>query len=190
MIKNLYLVVAKRLAIKAFQAVDLGSNIVAQDAPIKCRTFGVPAKTLCVVQIFGEMRSINQQLFGHTAANDAGAANTMLLRHGNTRAMRCSNARSTDAAGACANDEEIIVKISHILFFPVSTRYGDRFIILPTGILAHCYRIITDGSDIAQRRCDQRSGRRVKTACTIVANAYGNLLAKLNAELVEGVNAQ
>jgi hypothetical protein len=53
--------------------------------------------------------------------------------------MRCRDTCGTNAAGACANDEEIIVKISHIQFFPVSPQYGSTLIQLPTGVIALRY---------------------------------------------------
>jgi hypothetical protein len=63
----------------------------------------------------------------------------MLLRHSNAGTMRCRDTCGTNAAGACANDEEIIVKISHIQFFPVSPQYGSTLIQLPTGVIALRY---------------------------------------------------
>jgi len=61
---------------------------------------------------------------------------------------------------------------------------------LPTGILAHCYRTDNAISAIAKRRRNQRRGGRVKAGCAIVAYAFCDLLAKLNAKLVKWVNAQ
>jgi hypothetical protein len=56
-------------------------------------------------------------------------------------------------------------------------------------MIALSYRANTDCSDIAKRRLNEGSCRWVKTARAIVADAFGDLLAQFNAELVERVNA-
>ncbi len=87
--ENLDIVIAQRLAVQPFEPVDLGCDIIAQGAPVESRFFGAPAKAFGIFHILGKMRAINEQLFRNTAADDAGAADTVLLgnRHLARRAM-------------------------------------------------------------------------------------------------------
>src|SRR3546814_12396287 len=59
------------------------------------------------------MRAVNEQFLGHAAADDTGAADPILLRHRDARAVRGRDARGADAARTRADDEEIIVEIAH-----------------------------------------------------------------------------
>ena len=96
--ENLHLRIAQCLAVQPFEPIDFGRNIVAQRWPVKGRTGGIPTKTLRIGQVFGKVRTINEQLLGNTATNDAGAANAILLCDCYPCAVRRSNARGTHAA--------------------------------------------------------------------------------------------
>ena len=106
------LVVGQRLAINALEPGDLAQHAVAQGNPVEAGFPDRPTEFLRVLQILGEMRAVNQQLLGHAAADDAGAANAKLLRHRHLRAVRRGDARRANPARACADDEEIVV-VSH-----------------------------------------------------------------------------
>lgn len=61
---------------------------------------------------------------------------------------------------------------------------------LPMGILALSYRAIANRLDITKRSLDKGSCRRIKADRAIVAYAFGDLFAQLNAELIKRVNPQ
>ena len=67
-----------------------------------------------ILQILGKMRAVNEQLLGHAAADDAGAADPMLLGHRNARAMRRGDARGADPARPGTDDEQVEVEIAHV----------------------------------------------------------------------------
>ncbi len=73
----------------------------------------VPAEAARVGQILGEMGAVDEQLLGDAAADDAGAADFMLLGDRNLRAMGRGDARGADAARAGADHEQIIVEAGH-----------------------------------------------------------------------------
>ena len=119
------LVVREGLSVKTFEAVNFGSDIVAQRWPVESCAIRIPPKTTGIGQIFGKMRTINQKFLGNTSTNDTGPADAIFLRDGYARAMRSSYTRSADAAGPSANNEEIIVKVGHGKFLSVhETMWG------------------------------------------------------------------
>ena len=78
--------------------VDLGEHIVAQHRPVEIAVADVPAEAARVLQILGEMRAVDEQLLGHAAADDAGAADAILLGDRDPRAMRGRNPRGANPA--------------------------------------------------------------------------------------------
>jgi hypothetical protein len=60
-----------------------------------------------------EVGRIDHQLLGHAAADDAGAADAILLGHRHARAGHGRQPGGAHAAGARADDEEIVVVVSH-----------------------------------------------------------------------------
>ena len=61
-------------------------------------------------EIVGEAAGVDQQLFGHAAADDAGSADAEFLRHDHLRAVLGGDARRPNAARSGADDEEIDVE--------------------------------------------------------------------------------
>ena len=118
LVDDLDAVAFQRLLIGAVQAIDFGQDIVAQGRPGEFAfARHLPAEAARVLQILGEMRTVDEQLLRHTAANDAGAADAIFLGHRHARAMRRRHARGTRAPGPCANDEQVIVILSHGVSF-------------------------------------------------------------------------
>ena len=107
------LVIVERLAIESLEPVDLGQHIVAQNVPVEPALGHVPAELARVVDILGKMRAIDEQLLGHASTDDASAADPILLRHRDARAVRGRDARRAHAARTGADDEKIIVEIAH-----------------------------------------------------------------------------
>src|SRR5690606_30026599 len=58
-----------------------------------------------------EFRSVDHELLGHAAADDAGPAHAMLLGDGHPRARHGRHPGRTHAAGAGADDEEVVVVV-------------------------------------------------------------------------------
>ncbi len=57
------LVIVERLAVQAFQSVDFSEHIVAQAIPVEFAIGHVPAEFARILQVFGEVRAINEQFF-------------------------------------------------------------------------------------------------------------------------------
>ena len=72
-----------------------------------------PAKAGSVFELGAETRRIDQKLFRHAAADDAGAADAILFREHHARAMERGDARGAHATRATAYDEQIDVVIGH-----------------------------------------------------------------------------
>src|SRR5690606_21349256 len=92
---------------------DLAILVADQGRPVEVRLADVPAVTGRVLEMLGKLRGIDEQFLRHAAADDAGAAEAMLLGDRHAQALRCSKAAGTDAAGAAADDEEVVVEICH-----------------------------------------------------------------------------
>ena len=134
------IVIRQRFAIQPFEPVHFSRNIIAQRRPIERCSPGVPAKALCIGQIFGKMRSVHQQLLRHTAADNAGTTDPVFLRNRHARAVRCGNARSPNPARSSADDEQVVIKFCHDCFFLLRRRYGYSFGLLPTAFIGNNYR--------------------------------------------------
>ena len=104
--------VAQRLLVEAVQPVDLGQHVVAERGPGEAGGRHRPAEAARVVQILREVRAVDQQLLGHAAPDDAGAADPELLRHRHARAVRGGDAAGAHPAGAGADGEQVVV-VSH-----------------------------------------------------------------------------
>ena len=98
-------VICEGLGVSALKPTDLCQNIVAQHGPVEPLFRNVPAEHGRVVEVLGEMRAIDEQLLGHTAADHAGAADLMLLGDGDARAIGSGHARGAHAARAGADHE-------------------------------------------------------------------------------------
>ncbi len=96
--------------VKAAQPGDFALDIVAQGRPVERGPFDAPAEALGVGEFLREMAGVDEQFLRHAAANDAGAADPVLLRDRDARACTRRHARRTHAAGTAADDEQIIVE--------------------------------------------------------------------------------
>jgi hypothetical protein len=88
----------QRVGVSALDPSDLGKHIVAERRPVEPAIRHVPAEHRSIVQVLGKMRAVDQQLLRHTAADDAGAADPVLLGDCDTRAVSRRNPRSANAA--------------------------------------------------------------------------------------------
>src|SRR5262249_23607984 len=83
--------------------------------PVEDRLAPRPTVTRRVLELVRKTRGVDQQLFWDAAADQAGAADTVLLGHHDARAVAGGDPRGAHAAGASSNDEEIDVMLGHIV---------------------------------------------------------------------------
>ena len=96
-----------------FQAGNFDVLVGDQRRPVECRTINRPAKTCAVLKRLGELRRIDKQLLGHTAANDTGATEAVILSDRNARPGPGRLAGGPYAARSGADDEEVEVEAGH-----------------------------------------------------------------------------
>jgi hypothetical protein len=95
--------------VNAVEALDLGVLVLDQGAPGEVALTHAPAEAGGVLEVLGEVGGVDQQLLGHAAHVDAGAAEIALLGHRHPRAMGGGDAGSPHAPRARADNEEIVV---------------------------------------------------------------------------------
>ena len=103
----------QQAAIDTVQAVDflvLGRD---QLRPVVRALLDRPAKTSGIVRPGAILAGLHQQLLGHAANIDAGAAPEPLLRHAHARAMAGCDAGTPHAAGAAADHEQVEVHLRY-----------------------------------------------------------------------------
>src|SRR5690606_15225710 len=101
--------ILQRLSVQAADPSDLREHVVTQRAPIESGLVDVPAEASGVLEILGEMRSIDEQLLRYAAADDARAADAVFLRDGDLGAVSGRDARRAHATRTGADDEQIVV---------------------------------------------------------------------------------
>ena len=79
LVEDRHVVVGERVGVGALEPADLGQHIVAQHRPVEALGRHVPAEHRGIVEVLGEMRAVDEQLLGHAAADDAGAADLIFL---------------------------------------------------------------------------------------------------------------
>ena len=83
--------------------------------PVKRRGRNGPAETGRVLDLLMDMRGIDEQLLGHAAANDAGAAEAVFLGDGDAGSVTGRDPRGAHPARAAADHEQIDIRVSHSL---------------------------------------------------------------------------
>ena len=84
--------------VDAVEPVDLLVLVGKQRRPVEGRLRQAPAETRRVFEAFGEMAGIDEEFLRHAAANDAGAADPVLLGHHHLGTELRSHARGTHTA--------------------------------------------------------------------------------------------
>ena len=95
------------------EPVDLLVLVGDERRPVEGDLLGRPAEADGILEILGILGRIDEELFRHAAADDAGAADTVFFGDRHLRAMLGGDARRPDAARARADDEEIVVEVGH-----------------------------------------------------------------------------
>ena len=101
--------IGEGLGVGAFKPPDLRKHIVAQNRPVEALGRHVPTEHRGIVEVFGEMRAVNEQLLGDAAADHAGPADLIFLGDGDLRAMGRGDARGADAARSRTDHEQVEV---------------------------------------------------------------------------------
>src|SRR6185437_13910548 len=81
-----------------------------QRRPVEADLTDRPAEGAGVSEAVGEAAGVNEDLLWHAAADDAGSANAELLGDRDLGAVSSGDARRPRAAGARADDEQIVVE--------------------------------------------------------------------------------
>ncbi|CPJ49308.1 Uncharacterised protein [Bordetella pertussis] len=102
--------VDQQVAVDAVQAFDFAVLVGDQRGPVELRAARVPAEAGRLLEVFVEMRAVDQQLLGHAAHVDAGAAQVAAFRHRHAGPVAGREARRAHAAGAGADDVQIEIK--------------------------------------------------------------------------------
>ncbi|MNX52158.1 hypothetical protein D3C86_828340 [compost metagenome] len=101
--------VDQQVAINAIEAIDLAVLVGDQRRPVELRLIQAPAKTGSLLEVFGEVRTVDQQFFRHAADVHTGPAQVAAFGHGHFRTEPGGKPRSPHTAGTGTN--HIKVKI-------------------------------------------------------------------------------
>lgn len=112
-VEDVGLGVLQPLAIEAFEPGDFLVLRRDQLFPVEATFADAPAETFGILEIFRELRGINEQLLRHAAANDAGTAITVFFSYSHALAERGRHAAAAHAAGTTTDNEEIVVISCH-----------------------------------------------------------------------------
>src|SRR4051794_28931031 len=110
----------ERGRIRHFQPRDFAVLVGDQVRPVEGRRREPPAVTRGIRKVVGVARCIDQQLLRHTTADNAGAADAVLLGYRNARAIAGCDPRGTNTARASTDNEEIDLPIRHAFPFCAS----------------------------------------------------------------------
>src|SRR5690606_12114168 len=102
----------QQIMIDAIEAGDLGILVLDQTLPIELRLGQVPAITLGITEVLGEMGRIGEQLFRHTANVDTGTAEIQVFgyRHPRTKSSRHAAGAHTTRSGTDNEKVKIIIR--------------------------------------------------------------------------------
>ena len=101
----------EQFRVDAIETLDLSGFIVPQRRPVKVRLRQPPAIAGGGFEILCEVRAVDKQLLRYTADVDAGATEKSILDHGYPRTVRRGHARGPHAAGASAEDHEVVIEM-------------------------------------------------------------------------------
>ncbi len=111
---ELDVVVSENAPVDALQTVEFGVLALDQHTPVDLRRHvEPPAVAERVLEVVGEVRGVDEQLFRHTAADDAGAADAALLDDRGPCAIAAGQPGGADAAGTGADGDEVVVEAAH-----------------------------------------------------------------------------
>ena len=104
----------KQARINGVQSRDFVGLVVSQRIPVKRNAFRPPPKTCRFAPGGCVLAGIDVEFFRDTAHVDASAAQRGLFDNGYPRAKFGAFSGGPDAAGACANDHQVVIKmLSH-----------------------------------------------------------------------------
>src|SRR5690606_1862546 len=95
----------------AVEAGYLGVLVLYQTLPVEGLHRHIPAVAPGILEVLSEVRGVGKQLLGHAPHVDAGTSQIELFSHGHPGAKPSSHATCAHAAGACADDEKIKIKL-------------------------------------------------------------------------------
>ncbi|MNO98264.1 hypothetical protein D3C76_900050 [compost metagenome] len=99
--------VDQQIAIDAVQSIDLAILVGNQRRPVKLRLARRPAKTLRLLEVFGEVRAVDQQFFRHAANVHTRTTQVATFGHSHFRAKTGGETRSPHASGTGTNHVKV-----------------------------------------------------------------------------------
>ena len=98
--------VDQQIAVDVVEALDFTVLVGNQRGPVEIRLAQAPAKTGGLLEVLGEVGTVDQQLLRHAADIDAGAAQVAALGHRHAGTETGGEACRTNAAGAGTDHEQ------------------------------------------------------------------------------------
>ena len=99
----------QQVPVNAIQALNLRGLVVTQGRPVERVDRNVPPIGLGIFEVFGEMRTIDEQFFRHAPDVYAGSAEIGRLRNRDLGAITCRHAASANTSGPGADNVKVIV---------------------------------------------------------------------------------
>ena len=95
--------------VDAAQPRHLAGDIADERRPVEMQALDPPAEADRILEGFGIVGGVDEQLLGHAAAQHAGAADAAFLGDRHALAQLGGQARGTDAGRAGADDHQVVV---------------------------------------------------------------------------------
>ena len=97
----------QQVAINTVETVDLAVLVGNQGCPVEIGLPQAPAKTRSLLEVFGKVCAVHQQLFRHTTHVDAGTAQIAAFCYSDFCTETCGKTCSTHATGTRTNYKQI-----------------------------------------------------------------------------------
>jgi hypothetical protein len=102
------------VTVEPLQPVDLAILVGNQCRPVEAGLADPEAISVCILEMLVELRGVDEQLLGNTAANDAGSAEPVLFGDGHLLAQARRQTCCANAAGSATNDKQVEVEFAHV----------------------------------------------------------------------------
>ncbi|MNY38850.1 hypothetical protein D3C86_1734990 [compost metagenome] len=109
----------QQVAVNAVKTLDFAVLVGDERGPVEGRFARGPAKAVGLLEVFAVVGAVDQQLLGHTAHVDAGAAQVAAFGHGHARAEARRETGRAHAARARADHKQIKIEC-HIVSFAIA----------------------------------------------------------------------
>ena len=108
--------VDQQVAVNTVEAMDFAIFVGDQGRPVKIRFTQAPTKAGRLLEVFGEVCTVHQQLFRHAAHVYAGAAQVAAFGHGHLGTKPCSKTCCANTAGTGANYIQVKIEATNFCY--------------------------------------------------------------------------